>query len=188
MAKECRSKPVGSKDNQKVVKGCYKCGKPEHWRRDCPQLKEKESVTMGPAFVNDSKEAKDDPIFVTGSVLVLTGHEFEIDLISAGKYLQKGYSTILVVSRDKRRRKGRWRILKLFVIFPKIHLEYPKATSRVSVVRQRINQTKIINTRSTGPACEKERQVFPNVYRLPRVKQGDKQELILLPRMDDLLD
>ncbi|KAD4586600.1 hypothetical protein E3N88_24201 [Mikania micrantha] len=83
MAKECRSNPVGSKDNQKVVKGCYKCGKPGHWRRDCPQLKEKESVTMTPAIVNDSKEAKDDPIIVTGYALVLTGHELEVDQISA---------------------------------------------------------------------------------------------------------
>ncbi|KAD3068021.1 hypothetical protein E3N88_35901 [Mikania micrantha] len=104
MAKECRSKQVGSKDNRKVIKGCYKCGKPGHWRRDCPLLKKVErSTTMSNAFATNPEETKGDSIIMTdykytielancklmetrhifkGCVLVLTGHEIEIDQIS----------------------------------------------------------------------------------------------------------
>ncbi|KAD3338077.1 hypothetical protein E3N88_33598 [Mikania micrantha] len=180
MAKECRRKPVDSKDNQNIIKGCYKCGKPGHWRRDCPQLKEKESVTIGHAFVIDSKEAKDDSIIVTGCALVLTGHEFEIDLISV---TPENFDA--VVGTDKR--KGRWRILKLFVISRRSTWTTPKrqVEFQVELTPQRVNQTKIINMRSTSPACEKERQVFPNVYRLPGVKQ-DKDIPKTIFRTQDL--
>ncbi|KAD7116750.1 hypothetical protein E3N88_04018 [Mikania micrantha] len=141
-------KPVDSKDNQNIIKGCYRCGKPGHWRRDCPQLKEKESVTTGHAFVIDSKEAKDDSIIVTRCALVLTGHEFEIDLISKERRMED---------------------IEVVCNFPQDLPGLPQIDKWS--FRQRVNQTKIINMRSASPACEKERQVFPNVYRLPRVKQ-----------------
>ncbi|KAD7480526.1 hypothetical protein E3N88_03662 [Mikania micrantha] len=103
MAKECRSKPVGSKDNQKVVKGCYKCGKPGHWRRDCPQLKKVEgSAAMGNAFAIDSKDTKDDSIILTGTFLL---HNAYASML-ANTY-KKEYTAILalITEQPKKERK-----------------------------------------------------------------------------------
>ncbi|KAI3732717.1 hypothetical protein L1987_63924 [Smallanthus sonchifolius] len=65
-APTCRVKLTVKKEEPNS--GCFECGVVEHFKKDCPKLKNNEA--RGRAFVMDGKKAKKDPSVISGTFLV----------------------------------------------------------------------------------------------------------------------
>ncbi|KAI3742419.1 hypothetical protein L1987_60101 [Smallanthus sonchifolius] len=82
LAHDCRSNTNPNKINQvagkvnpgteRMNQGCFECGDPKHFRKDCPQLKNRnDNQARGRAFVMGAGDARQDPNIVTALTLLL---------------------------------------------------------------------------------------------------------------------
>ncbi|KAI3799955.1 hypothetical protein L1987_35261 [Smallanthus sonchifolius] len=78
LAHNCRSNTNPNKINQvagkvnpgteRMNQGCFECGDPKHFRKDCPRLKNRnDNQARGRAFVMRAGDARQDPNIVTGT-------------------------------------------------------------------------------------------------------------------------
>ncbi|KAI3774607.1 hypothetical protein L1987_49166 [Smallanthus sonchifolius] len=78
LAHNCRSNANPNKINQvagkvnpgteRMNQGCFECGDPKHFRKDCPKLKNRnDNQARGRAFVMGAGDARQDPNIVTGT-------------------------------------------------------------------------------------------------------------------------
>ncbi|KAI3704076.1 hypothetical protein L1987_74283 [Smallanthus sonchifolius] len=81
LAHKCRSNANPNKINQvagkvnlgteRMNQGCFECGDPKHFRKDCPKLKNRnDNQARGRAFVMGAGDARQDPNIVTGTFLI----------------------------------------------------------------------------------------------------------------------
>ncbi|KAI3810829.1 hypothetical protein L1987_20451 [Smallanthus sonchifolius] len=81
LAHNCRSNTNPNKINQvagkvnpgteRMNQGCFECGDPKHFRKDCPKLKNRnDNQARGRAFVMGAGDARQDPNIVTGTFLI----------------------------------------------------------------------------------------------------------------------
>ncbi|XP_076903022.1 uncharacterized protein LOC143557964 [Bidens hawaiensis] len=67
-ATTCRVNVTADKNVDRIKQGCYECGDPKHFRKDCPKLKNNQA--RGRAFVIGASDAHQDPNTITGTLLV----------------------------------------------------------------------------------------------------------------------
>ncbi|KAI3682772.1 hypothetical protein L1987_83010 [Smallanthus sonchifolius] len=78
LAHNCWSNTNSNKTNQvtgkgnpgigRMNQGCFECGDPKHFRKDCPKLKNRnDNQARGRAFVMEAGDARQDPNIVTGT-------------------------------------------------------------------------------------------------------------------------
>ncbi|KAI3704083.1 hypothetical protein L1987_74291 [Smallanthus sonchifolius] len=78
LAHDCGSNTNPNKINQvagkvnpgteRMNQGCFECGDPKHFRKDCPKLKNRnDNQARGRAFVMEAGDARQDPNIVTGT-------------------------------------------------------------------------------------------------------------------------
>ncbi|KAI3819628.1 hypothetical protein L1987_13469 [Smallanthus sonchifolius] len=87
LAHNCWSNANSNKTNQvtgkgnpgtgRMNQGCFECGDPKHFRKDCPKLKNRnDNQARGRAFVMGAGDARQDPNIVTGSFDVVIGMDW----------------------------------------------------------------------------------------------------------------
>ncbi|XP_076917564.1 uncharacterized protein LOC143577685 [Bidens hawaiensis] len=66
----CPPAPTGKGNTDKGKPACYECGSMDHFRNNCPKLRNNNNQARGRAFVIGTKDARQDPSTVTGMFLV----------------------------------------------------------------------------------------------------------------------
>ncbi|KAI3742549.1 hypothetical protein L1987_60234 [Smallanthus sonchifolius] len=73
--------------------GCFECGDPKHFRKDCPRLKNRnDNQARGRAFVMGAGDARQDPNIVTDLLLVDLG---SFDVVIGMDWLSKNHAEIV---------------------------------------------------------------------------------------------
>jgi hypothetical protein len=98
----CRAKKgeKGANSNR----GCYECGAINHFRKDCPKLKNQNA--KGRAFEMNTKEARQEPSVVTGTFLI--NNNYASVLFDTGadmSFVSKDFESLLGMQSNKLRNR-----------------------------------------------------------------------------------
>lgn len=100
-ATTCRVNATADKNVDRIKQGCYECGDPKHFKKDCPKLKNNNQA-RGRAFVIGASDARQDPNTVTGTFLV--NNHYASILFDTGadlSFVSKDFKSLLNTKAQK---------------------------------------------------------------------------------------